>query len=68
MRADKDFRIARAIETEKIAEAEAKDFLKKSDKRRSSFYNTHTGWKWGDMSKFDLCMDSHRLRLCPFFR
>lgn len=63
VRADKDFRIARAIETEKIAEAEVKDFLKKSDKRRSSFYNTHTGWKWGDMSKFDLCMDSQRLGL-----
>ena len=25
--------------------------------------HTHTGWKWGDMSKFDLCMDSQRLGL-----
>lgn len=56
--ADKDYRIRRAIETEKIAESEAEDFLRKSDKRRSSFYNTHTGWKWGDMSKFDMCMNS----------
>lgn len=61
--ADKDYRIARAIETEKIAEKEAKDFLKKSDKRRSSFYNTHTGWKWGDMSRFDLCLNSQSLGL-----
>lgn len=56
--ADKDFRIRRAIETEKLAGSEAEDFLRKSDKRRSSFYSTHTGWKWGDMSKFDLCMNS----------
>ena len=33
--ADKDFRIRRAIETEKLAESEAEDFLRKSDKRRS---------------------------------
>lgn len=59
--ASDDFRIHRAVETEKIAEAEAKNFLRKSDKRRSSFYNTHTGWKWGDMSKFDLCLDSSSL-------
>ncbi|HBI60352.1 MAG TPA: cytidylate kinase-like family protein [Lachnospiraceae bacterium] len=59
--ADKDYRINRAVETEKIAQAEAKDFLRKSDKRRSSFYNTHTGWKWGDMSKFDLCLNSQSL-------
>ena len=61
--ADKDYRINRAVETEKIAQAEAKDFLRKSDKRRSSFYNTHTGWKWGDMSKFDLCLNSQSLGL-----
>lgn len=61
--ADQEYRIARAIETEKIARGEAKDFLKKSDKRRSSFYNTHTGWKWGDMSKFDLCLNSSSLGL-----
>lgn len=61
--ADKDYRINRAVETEKIAQADAKDFLRKSDKRRSSFYNTHTGWKWGDMSKFDLCLNSQSLGL-----
>ena len=56
--ADKDYRINRAIQTENIAPAEAEDFLRKSDKRRSNFYNTHTGWKWGDMSKFDLCLNT----------
>lgn len=61
--ADKDYRINRAIQTENIAPAEAEDFLRKSDKRRSNFYDTHTGWKWGDMSKFDLCLNTSSLGL-----
>ncbi|MEZ3446866.1 MAG: cytidylate kinase-like family protein [Lachnospiraceae bacterium] len=61
--ADKDYRIRRAIQTENIASAEADDFLRKSDKRRSNFYNTHTGWKWGDPTKFDLCLNSGSLEL-----
>lgn len=59
--ADKDYRLERAIQTEKIEPGQAEDFLRKSDKRRSSFYNTHTGWKWGDLSKFDLCLNSKSL-------
>lgn len=61
--ADKNYRIERAIETEKLAKSDAEDFLRKSDKRRSSFYNTHTGWKWGDMTKFDLCLNSASMGL-----
>ena len=61
--ADKDYRIRRAIQTENIASAEADDFLRKSDKRRRNFYNTHTGWKWGDPTKFDLCLNSGSLGL-----
>lgn len=61
--ADKNYRIERAIETEKLAKSDAEDFLRKSDKRRSSFYNTHTGWKWGDMTKFDLCLNSGSMGL-----
>ena len=61
--ADKDYRIRRAIQTENIASAEADDFLRKSDKRRSNFYNTHTGWKWGDPTEFDLCLNSGSLGL-----
>lgn len=61
--ADKDYRINRTIQTENIAPSEADDFLRKSDKRRGNFYNMHTGWKWGDMSRFDLCLNSKSLGL-----
>lgn len=59
--ADKEYRMKRAIETEKMAKDEVDYFLRKSDKRRSDFYNTHTGLKWGDMTNFDICLDSGSL-------
>ncbi len=59
--ADKEYRLKRAIETEKHAKTEADEYLRKSDKRRSGFYNVHTGWKWGDMEHFDICLDSGSL-------
>lgn len=61
--ADKEFRLNRAIQTEKIAKSEGEELLRKTDKRRSSFYSTHTGWKWGEMEHFDICLDSSSLGL-----
>lgn len=59
--ADKDYRLKRAIEAEKLSKNEAEEFLRKSDKRRSGFYNSHTGLKWGEMENFDICLDSGSL-------
>ncbi|MBQ6786809.1 MAG: cytidylate kinase-like family protein [Lachnospiraceae bacterium] len=59
--ADKEYRLRRAVEAEKLSKNEAEEFLRKSDKRRSGFFNAHTGWKWGDMEHFDICLDSGSL-------
>lgn len=59
--ADREYRINRTIQEEKLTREEAEELLKKSDKRRSNFYSTHTGWEWGQMQHFDLCMDSEKL-------
>ena len=59
--ADKEYRLRRAVEAEKLSKNEAEEFLRKSDKRRSGFFNAHTGWKWGDMERFDICLDSGSL-------
>ena len=59
--ADKDYRLKRAIEAEKLSKNEAEEFLRKSDKRRSGFYSSHTGLKWGEMENFDICLDSGSL-------
>jgi hypothetical protein len=60
--ANQEARIERAIKEEKLASrAEAEEMLKKTDKKRSSFYNTHTGLDWSDMKNYDICLDSARL-------
>lgn len=59
--ANKDFRLERAIKEEKLSKEEVEEVLRKTDKKRSSFYTTHTGWEWGDMQHFDVCLDSSTL-------
>jgi cytidylate kinase len=60
--ADKQARLERTLKEEKLtSRQEAEELLKKTDKRRSSFYNTHTGLNWGDIHNFDVCLDSAKL-------
>lgn len=59
--ADKSFRLDRAVTKENLSKEEAEEMLKKTDKKRSNFYATHTGWEWGDMNHFDICLDSSAL-------
>lgn len=59
--ADKDYRLNRAIQEEKLSVNEAEEILRKSDRRRGSFFNAHTSWRWRDMDHFDICLDSGRL-------
>ena len=61
--ADKEARLRRAIEFEKIKAEEAEAALKKMDKRRKEFYKTHTEWSWGEKEFFELCLDSGTLGL-----
>lgn len=59
--ADTAYRTKRALETEHIAPADVDAMLKKVDKRRSNFYNHHTGLVWGQKENFDICLDSGTL-------
>lgn len=56
--ANTDYRIKRAMDNEKLPFEEAVETLKKTDKRRSGFYTTHSGYKWGDSTHFDICLNS----------
>ena len=51
----------RAIERGGVAPAEAENTIKKIDKRRKSFYDSITEWKWGDPKFFEVCLDSSKL-------
>lgn len=59
--ADDEKRLKRAIEKEGFNEAEARNALKKNDKRRSGFYRSVTDWEWGNPKFYELYMDSGKL-------
>ena len=40
---------------------ETEQRLKKYDKKRAYFYNTNTNKKWGEMSSYDICLDSGKM-------
>ena len=61
VRADREFRIQRAIEKEGINRADAENTIKKIDKRRKGFYDSVTKWKWGSPEFFEICFDSGKL-------
>lgn len=57
VRADMSSRLVRAIKTYHVTEAEAAKLIKQTDKVRSSYYNKHTGEKWGDSHNYQLVID-----------
>lgn len=58
---DSEKRVRRAMEKEGMNEAEARNALKKNDKRRSGFYQSVTNWEWGNPNYYELYMDSGKL-------
>ena len=63
--ANKKYRIQRAIEHEHINPKDAEEMLKKTDKRRSNFYHTHSNWIWGDRQYAHIILDSGILGIEP---
>lgn len=56
--ADMDFRIERAIKIDSIDPNQAREHVRKKDKRRMNYYNYHSDTKWGDALNYHLCLDS----------
>ena len=50
-----------AIEKHNISEDEVEARLKKYDKKRADYYNSNTNKKRGDISSYDMCLDSGKL-------
>ena len=59
--ADLDERARRIARIYDMTIAEAKDIIKKNDKKRASYYNYYTNKIWGDAKSYDLCIDSSKL-------
>ncbi len=59
--ADTDARVKRAVECYGIEPRRAEAMLRKSDKRRETFYSINTGGNWYDKSNYALCLNSNTL-------
>lgn len=51
----------RILERYDIEKNKAEDFIKKTDKRRASYYNYYSDRKWGVASHYDLCINSSEI-------
>lgn len=65
IRADLDKRVARGQRMYDLSETDALKLIRRTDKIRASYYESHTDHKWGGMGNFDLIVDSGRLGLEP---
>ncbi len=54
-------KIDRIVDKLKMDPKEAKDWMLKTDKRRSSYYNYYSSKKWGRAESYDLCINSSLL-------
>ena len=55
---DLDTRIHRIAKRHEWNDSKARDAITKTDKQRASYYNYYTSKKWGDISSYDLCVNS----------
>lgn len=51
-------RAERVAKRNEISESEAFDRISKTDRRRANYYNFYTGKKWGEITNYDLALDS----------
>lgn len=63
--ADLEKRVARGKRQYDLSEDDALKLIRKTDKIRASYYESHTDQKWGASGNFDLIVDSGRLGLEP---
>lgn len=59
--ADLEYRINRICKRTDCSPKEAAALIKKTDKNRSYYYNYYTDQKWGNMSSYDLSLNSSKL-------
>ena len=58
---DKEDKIQHVMETYEFTYDKAKDYVQKTDKRRSNYYNYYSNKRWGEASSYDLCLNRSHL-------
>ena len=58
--APEKFRIKRASSVHYMSDAELAAYLKKADDKKAEYYEYHTGYKWYDVTQYDLSVDCEK--------
>lgn len=58
LHADKEYRINRVMSNLNISRKEAETLVKKTDKKRASYYNFFTSGTWGSAGEYDVCLNA----------
>lgn len=58
IRADWDARVSRVMTRNQLDQAAAVERIKKTDKRRASYYQHYTGRKWADANNYDIAIST----------
>ena len=59
--ADFENRVKKICAEESISEADARERIVKTDKRRANYYNYYSGQKWGKIDNYDLALSTDKL-------
>jgi cytidylate kinase len=58
---EEEDKISHVEETYEFSRSKAKDYIQKTDKRRSNYYNYYDNKRWGAASSSDLCLNRSKL-------
>ena len=58
---DMSFKIERSVREHNMDRDKAESILKRRDKARAHHYRFYTDCRWGDLTNYDLCLDSGKL-------
>ena len=61
VKASTEERIKRVIKYNGADPVKAEEIIRKADKQRASYYNYYATGTWGDVSNYDLCVDTGTL-------
>ncbi|MDE6834186.1 MAG: cytidylate kinase-like family protein [Ruminococcus sp.] len=56
--ANMDAKIKRVMKVYDLSEEDAKEFIRKKDKKRKRYHNYHCSGHWGDSRLYDICINS----------
>lgn len=63
IRAGRDFRLKKTMETMGLAEKQAKRVLRRTDKARQAYFRHYTGMDWHEPDSYHLVLNSERMGL-----